>query len=291
MQVELVLDARATIGESALWVPEENALYWSDIKAQALHRTRLEDWQTQSWSLPADIGAFALDGAGRALVALRTGLYWLNLNDDRVTLVAEAPFDPDIIRFNEGACDSSGRFWIGIMVDPLDGSLSDQTGRLYSYRSDEGLREHGDFCSLTNGMAWNADETQFFLSHSYERKIFSFAYDHGRLGARTDFASVETPAGIPDGAAIDAKGGYWCAIHGAGILHRYSPAGALDQVVAVPASQPTMCCFAGPELNDLYITTAREKLDLEQLKAEPYAGGLFRLRPGIPGQPKHWRVA
>ena len=288
--VELVLDAQATIGESALWVPEQNALYWSDIKAPALHRTDLDCLETVSWTLPADIGAFALDGAGRALVALRTGLFWLDLSTNVLTCLAEAPFDPNIIRFNEGACDSTGRFWIGIMVDPLHGVAGNETGLLYSFRSDEGLVAHPDCCSLTNGMAWNADETRFYLSHSYERRIFSFAYDNGKLGARTDFALVRDQGGIPDGAAVDIEGGYWCAIHGAGCLHRYTDAGVLDTVVALPVSQPTMCCFAGMALDELYVTTAREKLSTEQLDREPYAGGLFRLRPGVAGQPKHWRV-
>ena len=286
-----MLDTRAQIGESALWVAEENALYWTDIKAPALYRTRLDDLQTQSWRLPADIGAFALDGSGRALVALRTGLFWLHLATGAMTLVADAPFDPGLVRFNEGACDRSGRFWIGIMTDPLDEAASDATGLLYSFRTDEGLLAHPDICTLTNGMAWNADESVFYLAHSFERQIFSFAYADGRLGARKEFAYVSEPKGIPDGAAVDVDGGYWSAIHGAGCLHRYTERGVLDKVVALPVSQPTMCCFAGFALDELYVTTAREKLTPMQLDSEPYAGGLFRLKPGISGQKKHWRVA
>jgi sugar lactone lactonase YvrE len=47
-----------------------------------------------------------------------------------------------------------------------------------------------------------------------------------------------------------------------------------------------MRCFAGPDLADLYVTSAREKLDDAALRREPQTGGLFRLRPNIPGQPK-----
>jgi sugar lactone lactonase YvrE len=79
MKIELILDAKAIIGESPLWVAEENMLYWADIKAPSLHRMRLDGTDAQDWALPADIGAFALDGKGRALVALRTGLFWLDL--------------------------------------------------------------------------------------------------------------------------------------------------------------------------------------------------------------------
>ncbi len=292
MDIELVLDAQAAIGESVTWVDAENALYWVDIKAPALYRTTHGSWETQSWALPADIGAFALDGAGRALVALRTGLFWLDLASGATTLAQEAPFDPALLRFNEGACDSAGRFWVGVMTDPLNGAKSEQRGSLYRYTTATGLIAQPDRSDLFNGMGWNADETQFYLSHSYESRVFSFPYDkhNGTLGQRQSFAEIHRD-GIPDGAAMDVDGGYWCAIHGGGSLQRYTRDGRLDQEIALPVSQPTMCCFAGPALDELYVSSAREKLNDSQLANEPHAGGLFRLRPGIAGLPKPWRVS
>ena len=293
MDVELVLDARATIGESLTWVNAENALYWVDIKAPALYRTTLADWQTRRWVLPSDVGAFALDGDGRALVALRYGLCWLDLVSGAVTLEVAAPYDPAIIRFNEGACDSAGRFWIGVMTDPLDGKKSDQQGSLYSFTRGGGLVTHPDRCMLFNGMGWNTDESRFYLSHSFERQVFAFPYDKldGTLGMRELFIDVDVREGIPDGAAVDVEGGYWCAVHGGGALRRYTSDGRLDREIAMPVSQPTMCCFAGSALDELYVSSAREKLSDAQLVREPNAGGLFRLRPRVAGLPKQWRVS
>lgn len=292
MDVELVLDARATIGESVTWVAAEHALYWIDIKAPALYRTDIRTWTTETWAVTSDIGAFALDGAGRALVALRTGLYWLDLATGELALQTPAPFDPAIMRFNEGACDSAGRFWVGIMADPLSGEPSEQSGCLHSFTSQDGLVPQPDHCTLFNGMAWNRDESTFFLSHSYENRIFKFDYNSntGALGSRTDFAELSGVSGIPDGAAIDVDGGYWCAIHGGGRLHRYTADGHLEQVVAMPVSQPTMCCFGGDGLADLYVTSARGELSARQLLNEPKAGGIFRLRPEVSGLPKRWQV-
>jgi sugar lactone lactonase YvrE len=296
VNIELVLDAKAIIGESPLWVASENALYWADIKAPALHRLNLATQAQNNWALPADIGGFALDGHGRALVALRNGLQWLDLASNTLTLLAPPPFDPKLIRFNEAACDSFGRFWVGVMTDPAPDapeSQSNAEAMLYSFTEADGLRAHMDFTHLTNGMAFSADETAFYISHSNARKIYKFAYDRraGTIGARTEFASLDadTP-GIPDGAALDAAGNYWCAIHGGGRLHRYTPDGALAGVIMLPVSQPTMCCFAGENLDELYITSAREKLSAADLEREPHAGGVFRIRPGVAGQPKNWRV-
>jgi sugar lactone lactonase YvrE len=50
-------------------------------------------------------------------------------------------------------------------------------------------------------------------------------------------------------------------------------------------SQPSSCCFGGAALEDLYITSATAGLSEEQLRAEPLAGALFRIRPGVAGLP------
>jgi sugar lactone lactonase YvrE len=59
--------------------------------------------------------------------------------------------------------------------------------------------------------------------------------------------------------------------------------GAVDQDIALPVSQPTMCAFAGEALDVLYVTTASDKLSPEQRLREPLAGALLRLRPGERG--------
>jgi sugar lactone lactonase YvrE len=291
VKVELVLDARAIIGESPLWVPPENALYWADIKAPALHRLVLGSQERKCWKLPADLGGFALDGHGRALIALRNGLHWLDLVSGGGSLIVAAPFDSRIIRFNESICDSEGRFWVGVMTDPVPEVVADDQAMLYSFTELDGLQAHLDFTYLTNGMAFNAEETEFYLSHSFARKIYKFSYDRstGKIGARREFASSEGTPGIPDGAAMDVEQHYWCAIHGDGRLHRYRPDGTLAEVIELPVSQPTMCCFAGEKLDELCITSAREKLSPADLAKEPAASGLFRIRPGVFGQPKNWR--
>ena len=167
------------------------------------------------------------------------------------------------------------------MTDPPDGVKTDIKALLYSFTIHEGLIPHLDSAFITNGMAWNADETLFYLSHSEERTVYRYRYDlqNGVLGEKSIFIHLADLPGIPDGAAMDMEEGYWCAIHGAGCLHRYTRDGQLNETVRLPVSQPTMCCFAGDTLSDLYITSAREKLSAEQLEREPHAGSIFRISP------------
>jgi sugar lactone lactonase YvrE len=277
--IEVVLDAGATIGESPTWVAEEGALYWIDVKRPALYRFDPATGENRAWPLTSDVGAFALLEGGAALVALREGIHRLDLATGSLELLAPSPFDPALFRFNEGACDAAGRFWVGVMFDPLVGDPPPQRGRLHRFTLADGLQPVDDLAELHNGMAWSVNDEHFFLSHSNRRAIIRYSYDlaTGAIGDPRPFASIPPDDGIPDGAAIDAEGGYWCALHGGGRLRRFNPDGTHDRDLPLPVSQPTMCAFGGEDLQDLYVTSATDKLTSAQLSAEPHAGAVLRL--------------
>jgi sugar lactone lactonase YvrE len=281
------------IGESPTWSESERALYWIDVKKPALYRYDLAAAQQRAWDLSSDVGAFALlDGKRGAVVALREGIYSLNFESGGLTRLAQAPFEPELFRFNEGACDAIGRFWVGVMFDPLAQESPRQRASLHSFTLQGGLKHEPDAAELHNGMAWSPDGKTFYLSHSYRREVFAHEFDapSGRIGARRNFAQVPEELGIPDGACVDTDGGYWCALHGGGRLRRYSAAGALDKEVLLPVSQPTMCVFGGDNLEEMFVTSARDKLTPEQLSREPHAGAIFRLRPGKQGIPRRCAI-
>ena len=286
---ELVLAAAATIGESPTWSASEQALYWIDVKKPALFRYDPSTGQQRRWKVTSDLGAFALESGNAAYVALREGLQKLDLASGRLTPVAPAPYDTDLFRFNEGACDTHGRFWLGVMFDPIRTIHGPpRAGSLHVYDRRHGLRPAPDAAELHNGMAWSPDQTVFYLAHSQQQTIYAFEYDApaGTLGARRVFAQVAKQDGLPDGAAVDVAGGYWCALHGGSRIRRYHPDGAIDHEIELPVSQPTMCAFGGQALDILYITSATDKLTEAQRAREPLAGGLFSYRPEIPGSPR-----
>lgn len=293
MEIEVAVDARATIGEAPTWVPEEQALYWIDIKQPALHRFDVRTQSERTWLVTSDIGAFALvPGHGGALVALREGMFRLDFASGALAALARPPFDPTHFRFNEGACDATGRFWVGVMFDPLESGAKPQRASLHSFTLDNGLRHEPDAAELHNGMAWSPDGATFYLSHSRQREVFAYPFDpqSGALGSRRSFVRIPGDLGVPDGAAVDTEGAYWCALHGGGRLHRYTAEGKLDAEIFLPVSQPSMCAFGGTDLDTLYITSARDKLTTEQLRDEPLAGALLCVRPGHLGVPRRCTV-
>ena len=60
----------------------------------------------------------------------------------------------------------------------------------------------------------------------------------------------------------------------------------VDRVIEFPVTQPTSCCFGGPNLDMLYVTSATQRIEPEKLAQEPLAGGLFAVHVGVKGLPE-----
>jgi len=82
---------------------------------------------------------------------------------------------------------------------------------------------------------------------------------------------------------VDAEGGVWSAHWGGSRVTRYTPDGRREREVMLPVSNVTCMGFGGPDLCDLYITSAWFMLTEEERAAQPQAGDLFRIRTEIPG--------
>ena len=68
----------------------------------------------------------------------------------------------------------------------------------------------------------------------------------------------------------------WC-------VTRYSPYGAVDLRLQMPAEIITCIGFGGPDMDELYITTAWYSLDAAARKEQPLAGDLFRFKTDTQG--------
>jgi sugar lactone lactonase YvrE len=205
--------------------------------------------------------------------------------------MAPAPFDPRTHRFNEGKCDARGRFWVGTMYDPLphhDHAVV-RALPLHVYTIAGGLQPIDAAAQTANGLGWSPDHRTMYFADTRARTIRRFDFDLNTGAARTPqtFVQFSDERDRPDGAAVDAEGGYWCALYGGGRVVRIDAGGLVECEIALPVSQPTMCAFGGPERDTLYITSAAQKLDASALAREPHAGSIFRCRPGVRGAPTH----
>lgn len=85
---------------------------------------------------------------------------------------------------------------------------------------------------------------------------------------------------FPVGSCIDEDGFVWNGRYGEGRLIRYSPDGSIDRHVELPATNITACGFGGPERRTLYVTTAANQLNDEELK-NPNEGSLLAPNAGV----------
>ena len=125
-----------------------------------------------------------------------------------------------------------------------------------------------------------------YLVDSGHRAIDVFDYDLGDRSIRGRRHLVELAGeGDPDGLCVDGEGCVWLARWGGWAVERYTPEGKLERRLPVPVAHVTKPAFGGPDLRDLYLTTARKGLGEAELSRQPHAGGVFRARPGVAGKP------
>jgi sugar lactone lactonase YvrE len=281
MHIEVVTYGADLLGECPVWLAAERRLLRVDITGQAIVTRDVETGAESRLPLHGPVG-FALPAARSGLVA-GIGRELHLLSEGRV-LAAVEPERPRN-RFNDAACDARGRLWAGTM------STERRTGEaaLYRVTHDGDLAAAVEGATISNGLDWDLDATRLFYVDSTTQRIdaIDFDVDRGRLGARRMFATIEAADGLPDGLTVDAEGGVWVALFGGGAIRRYHADGRLDVEVALPVTNPTSLAFGGPDLGDLYVTSAKHRLSAAQLAREPQAGSLLRLRPGVRGRLPH----
>ena len=283
-EVRCILDAKAVLGESPVWLAKENALYWVDIPAPALHRLDLASGTLKTWKMPQTIGSFGLREKGGAVVALRDGLHFFDFGSGKFTAIANPEAGKTTNRFNDGKVSPDGRFWAGTMDDE---QLKRPLGALYRLDPDGSCHRMVENLIVSNGLAWSGDGKTMFHSDSKGQIIWTYDYDTatGRIANRREVARPTEEIGRPDGGACDMEGYYWSAGISSGMLNRWSPDGKLDRQIPMPCTSPTMPCFGGPDMKTIYVTSLRHNVSAERLAAKPLSGGIFALKVDVPGVP------
>lgn len=294
-QWQVAVPAGAQLGERPVWDASAQGMIWVDIPAGRLHRfgpghddgTQVdrthEDEVLVDLGLP--IGAAAPRQRGGYVLAAADGF---RLTGPDGTSVG-APIRPadmtDDHQFNDGACDPAGRFWAGTTTTTLRPGAS----ALYRLDGDGRITRMLTGVTESNGIGWSPDGATMYYIDSGEqpRRVRAFDYDvaSGTIGGERDLIRYPSQEDYPDGLIVDADGNLWIAFWGAAQVRRYDPAGGLIEVVELPVSNPTCAGFGGPDLSELYVTSAWEELDAEQRAAEPLAGHVLRITTAARGLP------
>lgn len=274
MQPELILDAKATLGEGPAWDAKTQTLYWVDILQKRIYAgteilAQLDDF----------IGCLAPRKNGHLLLALSGAegrLGFADLNPDPVQLTFLAALDESPAnRLNDGKCDPAGRFLAGSM----DMNEKDPNGALYSFDGKQ-VTHLLDGITISNGLAWSVDHKTFYYIDTPTREVKAFDYDLAAGQIANPRAAIRVPEslGWPDGMTSDTDGNLWIAIWGGAQVTKWNPnTGKLLEQIPVPALHTSSCVFGGRDMNELYITSARKNMSEADLKKYPLSGGLFKV--------------
>lgn len=286
LEPELIVDCRNRLGECVLWNVHEQRLYWADVYGQRLYRCDEDGGELEVRELPDKLGSFAFDPDNNLLLAMSKGLYRYELRTGRCERLTRFETEAGLerTRLNDGRCDRSGRFVVGGCHQGFYNPVSS----VISYAGGAAAQTLLNDVALSNGIAFSLDGRRMYFSDSETLDYHVYEYDpvSGRLGARGLFARIPENTGFADGSAVDSGDCVWNARYYGGIVQQYEPDGSEGLRIVMPTDCPSCVCFGGRDLDTLFITTARKDLSEEQLRAQPSAGGLFRVRPGVRGVPE-----
>lgn len=272
------------LGESPVWSVDEGVLYWVDVRAPEIHCFDPASGEHRKWDMPAQVGSIGLAQGGRLIAALRSGFHFFDPASGKLVPILDPEANKPETRLNDGKVDRAGRFWCGSMADPDRAPV----GVLYRLEASGACVATEDGITIPNALCWSPDDRVMYFADSLERviRVYDFDAAAGTMSNRRVFAEVAAADGVPDGATVDAEGYLWSAHMRGGRVTRYAPDGRIDRVITLPCENATSCCFGGPDLDVLYITTARQRLTDDELANQPLAGSLFAAKVGVKGLPE-----
>ncbi|WP_051348491.1 SMP-30/gluconolactonase/LRE family protein [Peribacillus kribbensis] len=281
MKAELLINSACILGEGPFW--HDHKIHWIDIKEKTLFTYKPSSSGSRSIKLHDYAGAVVPRQSGGWTAALRDGFYHIHANGE-AEFIADPESHLSDNRFNDGKTDQHGRFVAGTM------SLSNEEkkGALYRLERDGSVHKMLDHVSLSNGLAWTHDGNTFYHIDTPTQKINAYDYnlDTGELSNGRTVIEVPPGEGAPDGMTIDTEGNLWVAHWGGGQVACWDPrTGKKLRSIELPVEQVTCCTFGGEEMNELFITTARDGLSQEDLEKQPLAGGLFHVKLDVKGYP------
>lgn len=281
MHAELLIDCRNTLGEGIRWHALTQRLYWVDIQQSQLWSCDAEGLNQQHWQLPERIAALAFTASDKLLLALASGFAYFHPDTGAIERIHDFEPTKPTTRLNDGTTDRSGNFICGGM-DELN---MDRISSVVHLSGNGDLTTLIESVGCSNSLALSKDGRTLYFADTAADRIYQFDYDATEAKVRNGqlFATLPPDSGKPDGSTVDDEDHLWNAHWGGGRVTRYDTLGNPNMVVQLPVSQVTCCTFGGPNLDRLYITTAREDLDEHELNEQPLAGGLFVCTPGCQG--------
>jgi sugar lactone lactonase YvrE len=287
-QLSVIADYGDLCGEGPIWDVRNTQLYWTDCVGLKFY---CYDWSTRTPRVVKEgleIYGCALNQGGGFVITNTSGI-WLWDGEGAPHLVAEE-LEGCKLQMNDCIADPAGRLLAGtVFYSP---SQEYVLGKLICVDTDGTARILDEGIHLANGLGFSPDGGTLYFADSGGRTIFAYDYERGRgtVKNRRVFKLIPASSGLPDGLTVDAEGFIWSAEWYGSRVVRYDPDGKIERQIDTPAKQTSSLAFGGPELTDIFITSAgrSEPMPIMPAGYDPnsgyFGGKLLHTNLGIRGK-------
>jgi sugar lactone lactonase YvrE len=278
-------------GECPVWDVENGAVYWTDCVGLKFLRY---DWRTHEHQILKQgfpVNGFRRNTSGGFVITNNQGV-WLWEGRGEPQLITSGAHDSRC-QLNDCTADLAGRLIAGSYSYSPVGEY--ELGKLVRIDTDGTAVVLDEGFHLSNGLSFSPDGRTLYFADSVARIIYAYDYNvsAGAVRNRRVFVQVPREEGLPDGLAVDAEGFVWSAQWYGSCVVRYDPDGKVERRIQTPAKQTSSLAFGGPDLTDIFITSAGQSEPMPVMPpgydpaAGYFGGALYQVNLAIAGQLQH----
>jgi len=285
----VVADYQNLCGECPLWNPKDGTLEWTDCVGNRFFRL---NWSSQQHSMVKQdltVYGFRRNRQGGFVITNPDGI-WRWDGEGFLSLIA-AEADGTKCQVNDCVADARGRLLTGSLF--YNPAAEYELGKLIRVDTNGHATVLDEGIHLANGLGFSPDGEILYFADTVARRIYAYDYSLSTGSVRNRRLLVQVPKeeGLPDGLAVDAAGFIWSAQWYGSCIVRYDPDGKVERRVPIPAKQVSSLAFGGPNLTDVFVTSAgqSEAMPIMPPGYDPlngnFGGALYHLNLGIAGLP------
>ena len=274
MECRLFLKREEILGEGILCLPDADLIAWVDILGKKLMLSDSKGDNIRVFKQPSEIGAVLPSVTDDLILVLRNSVIRFNpISFCNREIWSAAEIEPKTNRFNDATVDPLGNLWLGSM----DFEAKYPSGVLYRITPDGEANEMETGFRCINGPAFSIDCKTIYVGDTMNGQVLAFDHDpeNGSLTNKRLHINFGIFDGLPDGMTVDAQDNLWVCQITAGRISCFDSSGVKLRSIALPVPMVTSCCFGGPELTSIYVTTARIILDSPDLNAYRDSGSIY----------------
>lgn len=281
-QFQLLNRPYGGVSEGPVWDGE--AIYFTHIPTSRIMRYNLHTGEITPWrSTTNHTNGLAYDTQGRLFGCCSGGRAIVRFDPDgrRASIIADRVDGKRLSTPNDLAIDRRGRIWFtnpwnAGNIDPSEREELDNRSVVRADPQPDGsyttTRVTFD-TTMPNGILVSPDQQTLYVAESNSERLDLDrelrAYPINDDGSLRPYAVLHTfgkdgsrvHRGI-DGMCLDAQGNIVAVagweLGGPGpMIYVFSPTGRVIETHPAPANRPTNCCFGGPGLSTLFVTTTQ----------------------------------